>query len=200
MSETKEHILKTSLLLFLQKSYKDVTMREIVEKSGLSKGAFYHYFSSKEELFKEIAYLFFSSGVIDYTKFPQTSLKDFYMFYVKYISESLLQMQNMIGKENPEKTSLNVFFILFEAAARFPEFLDFELKQYNKSVKVWKKLIKHAKDTREIVSKSSDKMIADLFLYCTDGVFLRYVNSENKTSYAKDLLKAFNTIYLNLKV
>jgi len=58
MNEAKEHILRTSLLLFLQKSYKEVTMREIVEKTALSKGAFYHYFSSKEQLFKEIVLMF----------------------------------------------------------------------------------------------------------------------------------------------
>ncbi|OIP04989.1 MAG: hypothetical protein AUJ97_01965 [Bacteroidetes bacterium CG2_30_32_10] len=62
MNDAREHILKTSLLLFLQKSYKDVTMSEIVEKTGFSKGAFYHYFTSKEELFKEIASNFFSMG------------------------------------------------------------------------------------------------------------------------------------------
>jgi AcrR family transcriptional regulator len=29
-------------------------MKEIVEKTGMSKGAFYHYFPSKEDLFIEI--------------------------------------------------------------------------------------------------------------------------------------------------
>ncbi len=41
---TREHILKVSLYLFLQKGFKEVTMREIVEKSEMSKGAIYHYF------------------------------------------------------------------------------------------------------------------------------------------------------------
>ena len=37
-------------------------MKEIVEKTGLSKGAFYHHFSSKEILFKEIVLMFFAMG------------------------------------------------------------------------------------------------------------------------------------------
>lgn len=199
MNETKEYILKTSLILFLQKSYKDVTMKEIVQKTGLSKGAFYHYFESKEELFKEITYMFISSGVIDYTKFPKTSLKAFYKAYVDYVGVSFKELYDMIGTEENDKTSINFFFIMFEAVSRFPEFLEFELKQYNDSIKAWKEIIHHAKDTNEIITESSDKKIADLFLYCTDGVFIRFANSENNSGYEKDLLKAFDTIYENLK-
>jgi len=38
MHETRDLILSTSFKLFLQKSYKDVTMRELVAKTSLSKG------------------------------------------------------------------------------------------------------------------------------------------------------------------
>jgi AcrR family transcriptional regulator len=51
MSNTKEHILATAFRLFFKKGFKGVTMSELVQSSGLSKGAFYHYFSSKEELY-----------------------------------------------------------------------------------------------------------------------------------------------------
>ncbi len=51
MNQTKEFILKTAFSLFLQKNYKAVTLKEIVDKTGLSKGAFYHYYTSKEKLF-----------------------------------------------------------------------------------------------------------------------------------------------------
>lgn len=54
MIDSKEQILKIALLLFLQKGFKGVTMNEIVKMSEFSKGAFYHYFSSKEEVFKEV--------------------------------------------------------------------------------------------------------------------------------------------------
>jgi AcrR family transcriptional regulator len=54
MNDTKEHIITTSLKLFLQKNFKEVTMKEIVNATRLSKGAFYHYFESKEKVFKEV--------------------------------------------------------------------------------------------------------------------------------------------------
>ena len=54
VNTTKEHILNVCTHLFLQKGFKEVTMKEIVEKTGMSKGAIYHYFNSKEQLFLEV--------------------------------------------------------------------------------------------------------------------------------------------------
>ena len=79
MKDSKGQILKTSLLLFLQKGFKEVTMKEIVKSSGFSKGAFYHYFSSKEEVFKEVIDVYFSQMLhLDYNNLPSSSLQSFY--------------------------------------------------------------------------------------------------------------------------
>lgn len=200
MNETKEHILKTSLLLFLQKSYKEVTMKEIVTKTGLSKGAFYHYFISKEDLFREIAGLFFSMGRIDYSEFPQDSLYNFYNQYLDSIDRSFEQLYGLVDSSEEEAISFNLFFILFEAIARFPEFMKMELEEYTNALDAWKKVIKHAKERGEIKSSASNKKIANLFLYCTDGVFIRYMNNNKKASYRDSLASAFDTVYENLKV
>ncbi|MGD8401904.1 MAG: TetR/AcrR family transcriptional regulator, partial [Bacillota bacterium] len=61
ISDSKKHIIDVSFGLFLQKSFKEVTMQEIVAKTGMSKGAFYHYFESKEQLFLEVINHFTSS-------------------------------------------------------------------------------------------------------------------------------------------
>ena len=39
--------------LFLEKGYEETTIDDILEKTGLSKGGFYHYFNSKEEVLSE---------------------------------------------------------------------------------------------------------------------------------------------------
>jgi AcrR family transcriptional regulator len=199
MNDTKEHILKTSLLLFLQKSYRDVTMREIVEKTGLSKGAFYHYFTSKEELFKEITNMFLSMGAVNYSSFSKVSLKAFYNQYVEFIDNSLLEMSNMVITSGDKSINLNFFLILFEAVSRFPEFLRVELEFHMKDIEAWKNIISIAREKGEILSSSSDEEIANLFLYCTDGVFLRFINSYEPKTYKDFLTLAYDTLYENLK-
>lgn len=56
----KERIIETALLLFEQKGYHGVTVEQIVEESGSSKGGFYHNFKSKEELLYYIHDVFIS--------------------------------------------------------------------------------------------------------------------------------------------
>ena len=198
MSETKEYIVNTSLLLFLQKSYKDVTMKDILDKTGLSKGAFYHHFASKEDLFKEIVLLFFASGQLSYSTFRKDSLQKFYQDYVESIGESISNLNKLVCDSNSGSGSVNFFFIMFEAVNRFPEFLNMELQQHKKDLEEWQKAIANARLQNEISSTSTDEEIANLFLYCTDGVFLRYLNDNQTHSYKEYLLKAFETVYNNL--
>jgi len=200
MNETKEHILNTSLILFLQKSYRDVTMKEIVQQTELSKGAFYHYFSSKEELFKEIVGMFMSMGGVPYSSFEVSSLKEFYSKYVDYVDNSIQQISNLVDDGKSKTPSFNFFLILFEAVSRFPEFLELELEMHKHDLDAWKTMISVAKQKKEIKSNSSDEDIAKLFLYCTDGVFIRFVNNENTKSYKAYLQNAFDSIYENIKV
>jgi TetR/AcrR family transcriptional regulator, transcriptional repressor for nem operon len=199
MNDSKEHILKTSLLLFLQKSYRDVTMKDIVEKAGLSKGAFYHYFRSKEELFEEITSYFLSVGKIDYSTFSQESLNEFYLQYAELMGQSFGKMMDFVNIKSDDRTAFNFFYIMFEAANRLPDLLKIELDLHNKDVAAWKKIIGKARKNGEIRSKASDEQIAEMFLCCIDGVSLRMVNNNRLNYYTEDIIKMFDCIYDGLK-
>lgn len=47
---TKTKILDVSIQLFTEKGYNETTMQDILSQSGLSKGAVYHHFRSKNEI------------------------------------------------------------------------------------------------------------------------------------------------------
>ena len=48
---TKNQILEAALHVFVKSGYSKTTMDDIVNESGLSKGAIYHHYGSKKELF-----------------------------------------------------------------------------------------------------------------------------------------------------
>ncbi len=48
---SRNHIIKTAFVLFLEKGYKQITINNIVKDSGFSKGAIYHHFKSKEAIY-----------------------------------------------------------------------------------------------------------------------------------------------------
>ena len=53
-NKTKEKILQEAYLLFAEKGFKAVTMTDICEKTGLSRGGLYRYYSGTEQIFSEI--------------------------------------------------------------------------------------------------------------------------------------------------
>ncbi len=53
--ERKKDFLDTALKLFNEKGYEKTTINDIIKAMGVSKGAFYHYFASKEDVIEHIS-------------------------------------------------------------------------------------------------------------------------------------------------
>ena len=52
--QTIERILDTASRLFFQKGYDKTTLQDIIDATGLSKGAIYHHFASKEAILIDV--------------------------------------------------------------------------------------------------------------------------------------------------
>lgn len=50
--QTKERILQEAWKLFAKKGYQAVTMTDICEKTGLSRGGLYRYYAGTGEIFR----------------------------------------------------------------------------------------------------------------------------------------------------
>jgi AcrR family transcriptional regulator len=50
----KQKIMEASIQLFDQNGFKSTSIKDIVDSIGVTKGTFYYYFASKEELLKDI--------------------------------------------------------------------------------------------------------------------------------------------------
>jgi AcrR family transcriptional regulator len=51
----REELLNCAQALFLERGYDNASLNEVIAVAGVSKGAFYHYFSSKETLLEALA-------------------------------------------------------------------------------------------------------------------------------------------------
>lgn len=50
----KDKIVEQSVLLFEKEGFSHTSIQDIVDELGVTKGTFYYYFSSKEQLLMEI--------------------------------------------------------------------------------------------------------------------------------------------------
>lgn len=55
---TRGKIITAAWDLFYEQGYEDTTIEEIIDKSGTSKGSFYHYFEGKDALLGSLSYIF----------------------------------------------------------------------------------------------------------------------------------------------
>jgi len=56
VNKRKEHLIQKAHELFVEKGYHATSIQNILDHSGVSKGSFYNYFSSKGELLKAVLY------------------------------------------------------------------------------------------------------------------------------------------------
>jgi len=177
MNDSKEHIIIVACKLFLQKNYKEVTMKEIVEKTGLSKGAFYHYFISKEQLFLEALDYFFTNVMTHI--YENYSKESFYKFYHDYANEVKAYCNRFVTifkeEENDGKFGMNYFTLAFDALKLFPEFKDKMILEQEKELKTWIDVVSSARTNGEIKSSLTDEEIAQIFLFVGDGVSMHMI-------------------------
>jgi TetR/AcrR family transcriptional regulator, transcriptional repressor for nem operon len=174
MSDSKEHIIKIASKLFLQKSFKEVTMKDIVTQTGLSKGAFYHYFESKEQLFLEVLDFFFTDVMTHaYTKYSKESLYKFYHDYANEINSN--EYFALMGNEIDGGFNVNYFMLAFDALKLFPEFRKKMIAGFDIELGIWSGVIKTARENGEIKSSMTDEEIAKTFIYLSDGIAMHMI-------------------------
>jgi len=199
MSDTKDHILTISLKLFLQKNFKEVTMQEIVRETGLSKGAFYHYFESKEQLFYEIIDYFFTAILdYDFDLLAKDSLHSFYHLYADQINSLRFQFLKNEQGEGEDFINLNFFALLFDAFKLFPEFRSKMEAYHQKEMNAWIEVIKSARASGEILSPLNDEQIAQIFMFTSDGLTMNLTMESNTSNLDRKLASLWDNFYETL--
>lgn len=200
MSESKQHILAIALRLFLQKNFKEVTMKEIVERTGLSKGAFYHYFESKEELFREVIDEFYRIVVdIDFSVLPGDTLNGFYNACAERIGGMKLPGSDRHHDNPSGYFDMNFFFLVFDGLQMFPDFRK-KMEAYNaKELRAWTGVVAHARAQGEISSPMSDRQIAQIFIHTSDGIAMNLILSGNTANLKDELTSMWDNFYKSLQ-
>jgi len=86
----KEKILTVSIELFLKKSYRGTSVKDITDAVRISKGALYWYFKSKDELLETIIGIYetdFLEGLIKAVRLSGNDFIRVYKEYHRYINE-----------------------------------------------------------------------------------------------------------------
>ncbi|HEY8782459.1 MAG TPA: TetR/AcrR family transcriptional regulator [Mucilaginibacter sp.] len=114
-TDTRSNILLAALQLFLQKGYKDVSYQDLVKKTGLSKGAIYHYFESKEVLMIAVFEFLMEATQQPATFQPQNIVKDQESFIKLFVEVKVAQINSFKEIMDTKELKLNKLLFFFEA-------------------------------------------------------------------------------------
>lgn len=153
--ETKEKILGVAFKLFMNNGYHNTSMQQLVNASGLSKGAFYHYFKGKSELYEEVINRYFLSYylAVDWDTFNQMALtpeqieEEIQKFYLDFVPQILSITEGGMSE---------YFIMYFEAFSVLPFFKKTVQEFYERLE--W--LLKIAFGNGENASKKAIRVIA----------------------------------------
>lgn len=193
MKDTKENIIDKSYKLFLEKSFKEVTLSEILKATGIAKGTFYYYFESKEQLFIKIvdSFLLKYSDQINMNEIADLTLAEFVNMYIDVSDKFIKKMKAVIGSNS--LSSINFYRLMFDAIEIYPGFRE-KLKRYNKEeLNLWRTVIENSKDNKEIHADIDSLDLAKQFVFLYDGIGMRCMienEIESISKQAKILLKS----------
>lgn len=192
MKDTKNFIVKTAADLFLQRGYNEVSIADLVKESGLTKGAFYHYFASKELLFKAVLENVTALYEAQCSRGENMTLREFYRADIDSF------MKILPPDDDGAKAQYNFFALFFDATEIFPE-MRMEIKNiWRRKKDVWREVIMRAQENGEINTCMAAEHIADIFMTSSDGLVLYYIFTRQNGA-REALLRLWNDYYASLR-
>lgn len=89
--ETRRSIIAAAERVFARKGYGEGTVDDIIAEVGISRGAFYHHFANKEEVFRELLRDHVKEELVELSAIaPGTSLHDVVRSFVEFQAHHLL--------------------------------------------------------------------------------------------------------------
>jgi len=199
-NSTKENILAISFRVFLEKGYKNATLNELVKASKVSKGAFYHYFASKEELFDSTIDKYFfalASPIVDFEPSENQT-------FLENIQNYLTQKKQVVGKVAQELSltfNANYLTVLLEAMQLFEHHKKRSLQLLDKELIMYQKIIQIAQSKNEVKPNLDVVLLSKQFYFMLDGFELHtlILSDLNAESYA-EVNALFEQFYELIKI
>ncbi|WP_433742503.1 TetR/AcrR family transcriptional regulator [Falsibacillus pallidus] len=190
----KKKIMETAFVCFAEKGFQNATMDDIVKNSGMSKGAIYNYFKSKDEIYIELMEQKTKESIDkineNLSKFDLAEEK------MRY----LLNIYSHQIERNPDWQNLIRVHIEFWLQSSRDESLKSMLDDRMKNIyqKLIIDILELGKTNGEFPGDLDSKMISTLFWSIIDGISIYYGVMKDDYPYKQMVEKAGEMIMREL--
>lgn len=197
MKDTKELILKTAYNMFLYNNYEAITINGIIKATGLTKGALYHYYISKEELFKAVVDKYMIENRTDISV-EFLTLKEFIQYMIDLNRGKLTKLIVENPNSHPD-IPLNYLTITLAAVHYYPNFINKGVEFYRNQVSRWENSLRKAVDNGEIRDDIDIEATTALFLNIGSGTGWNMIRSGSLTVTLDIIEKQYWELYKHIR-
>jgi AcrR family transcriptional regulator len=159
--QKKKYILETARKVFVEKGFKKVTMKDIVEACDISRGGLYLYFNNTEEIFLEVMRMesqeaddVFSDNIRE-----DATAADILILFLQEQKKELLRRQNTLTQAKYE----------FYFANEIPKKYNILKRQFDSAVKIIQKLIEAGVENGELYCEDCEGMSRNI-MFVLEGL------------------------------
>ncbi|MCU0369971.1 MAG: TetR/AcrR family transcriptional regulator [Bacteroidales bacterium] len=193
MSDTKDYIIDQAYKLFLSKSYEAVSISDISSAIGLTKGALYHHFINKEDLFKAVIDKYMRViGLIDISE-------DFTL--VRFIENDINHIKKIVQTISIDDNAfipVNYISFLIDALRHYPGFAEEYQLFFDDVIGKLRLILSNAIKNGEVRSDIDIDLVAMNIFSTTVGItanFFRNLTPEQAIeSFQKQMLEYYKIL------
>jgi len=192
MDNTKDFIIEESFKLFLSHSYEAVSISDISKAIGFTKGALYHHFKNKEELFRSVIdkYLYLPDVIVDV---ETASLSEYIQLSTSEAEKIIKRLFGFTLVFAP----INYMSMFADAFRHYPGYAELKGDFINNEIEKTKKVLENAIASGEIRSDINTSLIATNFFSINMGLAGNLVRN-NSIDESINLLKEQNLEFYKL--
>lgn len=184
---TKQLICMEAFKLFSEKGYKDVTMKDICEKTGLSRGGLYRHYQSTEQIFLEIIHNLMGNQQNEFTEKMQKGASA-----TQILTEVLARYEKeMLDR----KSSLSVAIYEFFSNPNVSKSNNSIARQYLDSKRMWVELIQYGMKRKEF-KEVNPEAVYNLIVFSYQGVRMYSTMIDIDTNITKGIIEQIKLLLL----
>lgn len=170
--KTRDLIIEKAFIAFVDHGYNGVSLNRIIKTTGLTKGAFYHYFSSKDELIKEVMHTYFFSHIekiIDYVGTEGQSFTE----RINVVFNNVMNIDIWLNSQPERKIERDDFLKLLWDSMSHNEFMKAMNDRYQQNImKVMSNVFELGKREGVVREEIDSKEIAGVIVAVVRGTIM----------------------------
>lgn len=167
--QKKEHILEAANRVFIRSGYRGVTMKDIIDESGLSRGGVYLYFSSTEEIFLSLI----ETSDDDYSYLLEQVSIDQGTAWEGLVKLINIVMNNMLSIKDGLGAAIYEYFLVVQRDAQSKDLLK---KRFHRALDSLGVLLKKGVEAGEFHPRFSIDEISKFLIFVMDGLSINMIN------------------------